>query len=116
MSLNAIQRSLLDLLVEDDYGLWELLWKVGQDYPEVAAGARQAVELELTQLAGRGFVEIYEADLDAGHRKRREGVASLSELENPDRWQEPKEGDVALFVSATRAGEAAFYGPVCREG
>lgn len=94
--LNEVEADVLDLLVEDDYGLWEIAWRVGG-----AATAAHVVERlcqrGLAQLCVREWLDDTPLPLD---RSR-----FTIDLLDPATWEPPSGSEAQVLLSATQDGQ-----------
>lgn len=96
--LGSAEMDIMQLLMEDDYGLWEIAWRLG--------GVEAAVPV-VERLRQRGLAELHV----------REGVDAESvpvvlggrvvDLQDPGSWEEPIAGGLHLLLIATEAGRDA---------
>jgi hypothetical protein len=111
MKLTEIHRIILDLLVEDSYGLWEIAGRVDDLFPgssgsEAAELARTAVE----DLVDAGLASVwYQPDL-SGAEELVPPARISEELGNPVNWACPRDDRVNVRILATEPGEQAYYG------
>ena len=104
------RRTILELAVEDEYGLWELVWRLKTSDPSYTdENVVKLASATVTSLLGDGLVRLYV-------RKSGESAVpvhdddALSVLGIPLNWTEPAEGGAAVLIAATPSGEVAYYG------
>lgn len=103
---NAAQ--ILDLVVEDDYGLWEVLWRLcGREYDRALARHRAAQALK--HLLRSGWVELMAREGPTGAPRALNADEVTKVLSRPESWEEPGKDARQVVVSVTPAGEAAYY-------
>lgn len=88
----------MQLLVEDDYGLWEIAWRLG--------GVEAAVPV-VEQLCLHGLAELYVRDwIDAEPIPLARSGREVG-LRDPCCWNQPTADDPHLLLIATEAGREA---------
>lgn len=93
--LSSAEEDIMQLLLEDDYGLWEVAWRLG--------GAEMAAPT-VERLCNRGLVELYVRDwpdadpVPASHSGRE------IDLRDPHCWEEPSAGGSQWLLVATDKG------------
>lgn len=102
-------RLILDLVVDDAFGLWELVWRL-RTALEVSAGppvnvARDAVE----RLRRSGLVELWVREwTDDEPVPLRESDRDI-ELAEQGVWAEPGPNEPQILVVATELGRSALW-------
>jgi hypothetical protein len=110
MTLTTVHRAILDLLVEDSYGLWEIVWRLQDLFPERSTA-------EVTSAAREGVQELLDAGLISVWRLQEVGGEELpvpegeigSELAKESNWIGPQDNGSQIRILATEAGERAYY-------
>lgn len=99
---------LLELVVEEDSGLWELAWRLqtfGLEPPE----SRRVAEAALRELLARGWVEVYRRPEARGGPGAPGPSGPDAALAQEASWQEPEgPGAAEVRVRATASGRRAF--------
>ncbi|MEU2494657.1 hypothetical protein [Streptomyces sp. NPDC007883] len=109
--MDALERSILWLGVEDYTGLWEAVLEVGVDaepssYGEARVRAGRAIRSLLTD----GFIELFVCqepmNNDSAEIVLPENYSST--LREAEFWQTPEEGGKSVRFAATEKGFAAY--------
>jgi hypothetical protein len=111
MKLTEIHGMILDLLVEDSYGLWEIVGRFNDLFPEsseseVAELARTAVE----DLVDAGLVSVWFQPELSGAEELVPPARISEELRDPINWACPPDNHVNVRILATDLGVQAYYG------
>jgi len=103
-----LKRAVLELGVEDAYGLWEVLWKLQpQATTEAGAPARAIAADAVASLLNKGLLVVQLEHNDTSTIVS--GMDAQRLLENASSWTEPLAGEGAVRVVATPAGRDAYY-------
>ena len=98
---------ILDLVVEDFYGLWELVWRLKTCEPDFTRSeALRAAQIALGELYERGLVELHH-----GSGSDSTPIASgdaYSLLADEANWGEPSKESTVIFVGATPEGKEHY--------
>jgi len=106
--MSGIEETILDLVVEDDYGLWEVLWRLKSTEPGVSeARAIESATKAVLQMNRKGLVVL--GRRSAGGSALIPDVEVPGVLSDPDSWREPQTMSEGVFVRATASGEDAYY-------
>jgi len=106
--MNDVRSLILELAVEDFYGLWELVWRLQTRESGLSRErAVQAARSALAALHEQDLVELYRGTKGDPLPIRAADVPAL--LAEETSWEEPKEGTGTLLVGATQKGEEAYY-------
>jgi hypothetical protein len=108
MNASVVQRELLSLSVEDFYGLWEVLWRVRNLYPERPdSELKEIAETAVRQLLSNGWIALYRQAGVERTEIRADEVDAL--LWDPGNWIEPTSKLSSVVIGATAAGERAYH-------
>ncbi len=99
--LGESEMELLVLLLEDDYGLWEVGWRLRDD-----GSGRDAVDA-VEFLCGNGLAEIWVREWIDAEPVPVARSGRQVDLQDPRWWREPATGEAQILVSATLAGHDA---------
>ena len=104
MILTKEEREVLDLVVEDDFGLWEVKWRLDQvmnwSADESAARTAAVVDGLVRKHLAEVFIQRWVDDEPIPHR--RSGL--LLDLTDEESWAEPEPGRPAWLLAATDLG------------
>jgi hypothetical protein len=101
------KRMILDLVVEDEYGLWEVLWRLQSTEPRLSgADAVEAARTAVTELHGQGLVTLEWSRAGMRETIPRHRLREL--LLAPSSWEVPQTVGEGVFISATASGEDAY--------
>jgi hypothetical protein len=110
MKLSTPQRKILEMCVEDVYGLWEILWGLQELFPDsTPAELRDTAESALKELLAKGWICLFRRRGAAGEEvvlQPEEAGPAISEQRN---WDEPTIDAEQIVVGATAVGEQAYY-------
>lgn len=102
MAVNDIEREVLELIDEDDYGVWEIGWRIatalGVD-PNV--DPREAAEA-IASLHKRRLVDIYVREWPDAPVRLLDSSAQSLDLADPSAWQEPNPDEPVFLIGAPR--------------
>ena len=108
--MNDFRTAILELAVEDDYGLWEVLWRIKTIEPSLPeAEAVEAARKTVTDLYDRGLVELGRRSGCAWEPAPPEEIREL--LSTPASWEAPQSIDEGFFIRSTASGDNAHYHP-----
>lgn len=96
--LSNAESDVMRLLLEDDYGLWEVAWRLG--------GTKVAAAV-VERLCDRGLAELYVRDWADAEPVPADRSGREIDLRNPTSWKEPRVGDSQLLLVATKTGREA---------
>jgi len=110
MSTPELLKHILWLAIEDYSGLWEVVWEINSRYGELSETERMVLARQVVRdLASRGWVALYRCQEPYGDMV----PLSLEEYErvllNPANWVQPTADSVSIRISATEAGERAYF-------
>ena len=106
--MDNVRSLILDLAVEDFYGLWELVWRLQTCDPGLSRErAIQAARSALVALHEQDLVELYRGTKGDPLPITAADVPSL--LAEEESWNEPREGTGTLLFGATQKGEEVYY-------
>lgn len=110
MAIPDVDRDILELAVEDLYGLWELVWRAKRRYPETSdSDVRAIVQDSVRRLLGEGLISLY-------RRAAEDNFAAVSPrsaesiLTDPRNWDEPRSDPLEFRVGATEQGKRQYHG------
>lgn len=110
INISPYELKLLELSVEDFYGLWEIIWTFRQLSPDRSESELVSIARDsLKNLFGRGWVRIFSrigAAGDVTPLQSDEVEDILSECKN---WEEPTIDSVQIVIGATPEGERAYH-------
>lgn len=110
MNVSTQQRKILEMCVEDGYGLWEILWGLQDLFPgSTHAELRDTAESALKELLAKGWIRLFRRNGAAGEEivlQPEEAGPAISEQRN---WDEPTSDSAQIIVGATAIGEQAYY-------
>ena len=101
-------KAILWLAIEDYSGLWEAVWELRTDHPEVGAAVlADRARDHLVDLIDRGLVRLYRCQEPYGDLAEIEDHEVGEVLATAENWFEPGPGSVSIRFGATASGEAA---------
>ena len=102
--LTAEEREVLELVVEDYYGLWEIVWRLENvfgPYPNSAAGeAARIVE----GLRSHGLVTLWVREWTDDEPLPLGQTGHVVNLRNPSTWAVPPPDQHQILITATELG------------
>lgn len=108
MTPDEVLPDLLELVVQEDTGLWELAWRV-QTFGHEPRESRRLAEAALRDLLARGWVEVYRRAGPRGGPGARPPGDLDAALADPASWEEPEGREAAeVRARATPSGRRAF--------
>ena len=103
-------RALLDLVVDDSYGLWEVGERLKQMHPDITvAEVIRLAQTTAMQLLQGGLVSVWSQASPGSEESplaAEEAKAQLGEREN---WEWPSTSRPMVRLLATEAGEHAYF-------
>jgi hypothetical protein len=106
-----LAKPILELCVEDWFGLWEIAAYVARALREdLTSGLREAIRDEIAEMASRGWLE---ASIWSNGPPRPMDVSALEALDaDSELWKPPMESklDEELRVAASDAGAELYFG------
>jgi hypothetical protein len=107
-----LQRTILDLAVEDYTGLWELVWRVRTVSPSRSEDEARSEAMRTTrQLIEEGLLDLYSGISFTGEQERLDSSDARAVLDNVENWAAAESGAPHYRIAATIAGEAAYRSP-----
>jgi len=111
MKMNTYQQKILELAVEDVYGLWEILWRLQSEFPNSStADLRQTAESALRGLLRKGWISVGRRSGGAGETAPLRPAETEAALVDRKNWDEPALDARQVVVGATAEGERIYYG------
>lgn len=112
--MNELQRTfareVLSLVAEDDYGLWEILWRATSVLPAIDPEERETVVAQvLLDMLDQGLIEFYERRKDTDRRATLSAEEAARLMRQPHHWQAPTRGSSEMRIGATSRGEQAYF-------
>ncbi len=109
MNPQEITKKILWLGIEDYSGLWEILWELNSQYPELAEAKRyELAQSTLQTLVDKGYLSLYRCQEPYGELTEIPFNEVRSLIHNSENWKEPKPDSLSLRISTTQEGEAAY--------
>ena len=106
--IKDVHRVILDLVVEDFYGLWELVWRLQTCGPGLThKRATQVAQTAISTLHEQDLVELFRGTKGDPLPIATADVPSL--LAEDRNWAEPKARTGRLLIAATQKGEEVYY-------
>ena len=110
MNQSDRQREILELAVEDLYGLWEIIWRLRSRFPDSKASElRNIAEATVRELVTRGYVVLYRRS----KAPERETLLTVDEADTilsiQTSWDDPIGDSVQILIGATEEGKHAYY-------
>ena len=103
----AIERTILDICSEDEYGLWEILWRIRTVYPQLELETARALAANaVIELNANGYVTIEERTPERSIAVTGGAVRNLVAAPGP--WAEPTAGAVTYWAFATEQGRQRY--------
>jgi hypothetical protein len=100
---------ILDLVVDDFVGLWELLWRANTVAPTTdEAVRRQEVQKALTALLDRGAVSLYEGSSFTGEESLIPRERALRLVDQPSVWEPAGAAERHIRAAATGSGDEEY--------
>jgi hypothetical protein len=97
---------------EDWTGLWEAVWWIQTEYPEMTgAPAREAARGVLSELLNEGLVYVCLLDEDTGREKPIPAEKARRILARDESWNAPDSVKGQLRYVTTEAGAKPFFKP-----
>jgi hypothetical protein len=113
MNTILYQQKILELAVEDVYGLWEILWGLQSEFPNGAQSElRREAESALRELLRKGWVCVLRRNSTTDEAIQLQPAEASAALADQSNWDEPGIDSAQIVVGATAEGERAYY---CKE-
>jgi hypothetical protein len=107
--LSDRETAALELALEDLYGLWEVVWRFRQLYPEAADSLLQKWAGDtIRYLFEKGFIDIFQMDLPAATRYPLKQKDVERVLGSPHVWAPPSEQAHEYRIGAAERGRRAY--------
>jgi hypothetical protein len=100
----GLEPQVLDLLDEDDYGLWEIGWRLHGAGVETVGDLADVVQ----GLLDREWAVLLVQRSSTGPPQPAQGADAPVDLRDPLSWEAPGADQPSTWLSATAAGRAAY--------
>jgi hypothetical protein len=102
------QQAALELAVEDDYGLWEIIWRLRTLQPDLPAASLETLARSaVLDLATQRFVDLFR--MDDPVREPLSASEAETILNRAQSWLPPNEQPHEYRIAATDAGKREYY-------
>lgn len=111
MITNPIEREVLKLIVDDHFGLWEILSVVEASALEEVGPdrVRQDAASVVAALVNRGWADLYRYEEADARPIRMSPTEARDVLPHAWSWRAPMPGSPQIRIGATKSGAEAFY-------
>jgi hypothetical protein len=109
MTVTGAARTALWQAIEDYSGLWELLWELKTQRPEVDdRQLRSEASAAVADLVLRGLIDLYRCQEPYGQLSKIATEEITTVLAEDAVWAEPEKGGISVRMGATQAGEETY--------
>jgi hypothetical protein len=110
MNTEVVNRRILELTVEDMYGLWEVVWGLRNLLPDrTDLELRDLAKSSIIGLLRKSWIALYSRIGAAGEERPVPGDQVESLLSVEDDWREPSSNSLQILVGATEEGIREYY-------
>ena len=107
--MSEIERGIMDLASEDDYGLWELLWHRRSTNPTSSHDDQQLLLLGMDRLLDSGDVVLVRRAGPVGETREMPIDLAKQVLRQGWPWREPDAGQEQILVRLTADGADRYF-------
>ncbi len=101
IDLGQLRADVISDAAEDYWGLYEIIWSLNTQYPDVAADAQLAASRSvIADLVVSGTIELYEGTWPSNHFERIQSDVALTRLLDDAAWLPPTEAPYLSCLSA----------------
>ena len=103
------ESKILELVVEDFFGLWEIVWHLRSLLPNSTdSELRNIGESAVSKLISKGWVALYRRSSTGGQEKPVSPNEVFGILSDKESWKEPTSNSIHILIGATKEGEHAY--------
>jgi hypothetical protein len=110
MKLNPAEYKILELAVDDFFGLWEVIWSLRSVFPgSNQVEIRDIAERALRELLLKGWIFLARRSAISAPEVLIQDNEVNDVLLNEETWREPTRDSMQILVAATEEGERIYY-------